>query len=265
MQFSHLYSSALDAELGTDDSTRLFTDARRKRAINQAHLQWADLTECAIRQSTVSCSNGVGEYNLLSTVNVASGDYLRLASQQPEYHLISSGSSASTRFIAGDDFPRREINWLNQNDPGWRGSTGADPSAYYERMDGGRRYLGLVPPPRIGSSEVGKVILPYVAKPSSMTSDTDVPFTFGSTVREDLEPYHQALVHYAASELEKLRLNTEGIQTQLQLFNGYLARFFRAKTPKGPKTIRTLRNYFAEIRSRRSAGRDDRTPWPYRT
>ena len=260
MNFSHLYSSALTAELGTPDSTILFTDARRKVAINQAQLQWCDLTECAIRQSTVTCSNGISEYNLLSTVNVPGQDFLRLAGQQPEYQLISSGSSASTQFVAGDDFPRREINWLNQNEPGWRGSTGATPQGWYERMDGGRRFFGLVPPPRIGSSEVGKVLLPYVAKPSSMTSDTDVPFTFGSTVREDLEPYHQGLVHYAASELEKLRLNAEGSQAQLQLFNGYLARFFRSRDHKGPKTIRTARNYFQEVKSRRGFGRDDRTP-----
>lgn len=264
MQFSKLYSSKLSAELGTDDSTRLFTEVRRKQAINLAHLHWCDLTECAIRQSTVPCSNGVGEYNLISTVNTF-GDYLRLSHQQPEYQLISSGSTKSTRFLAGDNFVRRDINWLNQNNPGWRGSTGADPTAYYERLDGGQRFLGLVPPPHIGSSETGKVLLPYVAKPSSMTADTAVPFTFGSTVRDDLEPYHQALVHYAASELEKLRLNTEGVQTQLQLFQGYLARFFRSGEPKGPRTVRTARNYFSEVRQRRGLGRDDRSPWWIRT
>ena len=251
VQFSHLYSSALDQELGSDDSTRLFTDARRQRAINTAQLHWCDLTECAIRQSTVTCSNGTREYNLLSTVNVPGGDFLRLAKQGPEYHLISSGSSASTTFIAGDDFPRREIPWLNQNDPGWRSSTGGTPDGYYERFDGGQRLFGLVTPPRITSSQSGKIILPYVAKPSSLTASTDIPFTFGSTTRDDLEPYHQALVHYAAYELEKLRLNTEGSQSQLQQFTGYLERFFRSMQPKGEQQVRLGRNYFAEVRGRR--------------
>lgn len=260
MQFSHLYSSALDQELGTDDSTRLFTTARRQRAINEAHRQWCDLTECAIRQSTVTCSNGVGEYNLISTVNVPGGDFLRIAKQGIEYHLISSGSTKSTRFVAGDLLPRREIQWLNQYDLGWRGSTGADPYAYYERFDGGQRLLGLVPPPRIGSSETGKVILPYVAKPSSMTADTSVPFTFGSTVREDLEPYHQALVHYAAHELEKLRLDHEASQSQLQIFLGYVQRFFQAMRPHGPMTVRVARNYFSDMRAKRD---DDWRPTPY--
>ena len=109
MNFGHLFSSALDQELGTDDSTRLFTDARRKRAINTAQLHWCDLTECAVKQSTVSCSNGVGEYDLLSTNNIALGDYLRLSKQGPEYHLLSSGSSASTRVVAGPDL--RGAKW----------------------------------------------------------------------------------------------------------------------------------------------------------
>lgn len=264
MNFSHLFSSALDQELGTDDSTRLFLTARRQRAINQAQLHWCDLTECAIRQSTVTCSNGTAEYNLLSTVNVPNGDFLRLAKQGIEFHLLSSGSSQSTQFIAGDLLPRREIQWLNQYELGWRGSTGGTPGAYYERFDGGQRLLGLVPPPRIGSSESGKILLPYVAKPSSMTADTSVPFTFGSTTRDDLEPYQQALVHYAASELEKLRLNTEGSQRQLQHFLGYVARFMNSLRPKGGQQIRMARNYFGEVRIRRGGGTQDWTPYPWR-
>lgn len=265
MQFSHLYSSALDQELGTDDSTRLFLTARRQRAINTGQLHFCDLTECAIKQSTVTCSNGTGEYNLLSTVNVPSGDYLRLAKQGIEYWLVTSGgaSSNSTRFIAGDLLPRREIQWLNQYDLGWRQSTGADPTAYYERFDGGQRFLGLTPPPRIQSSETGKVILPYVAKPSSMTIDTSVPFTFGSTTRDDLEPYHQAIVHYAASELEKLRLNTQGSQAQLQLFLGYVQRFFQSMKPKGGQQVRLGRNYFSEVQRRRGGGDERPIPYPW--
>jgi hypothetical protein len=104
------------------------------------------------------------------TVNVPSGDYLRLAKQGPEFQKMSSGSVAVDVFIAGDLFVRREIPWLNQYTPGWRASTGGTPEAYYERMDGGQRLFGLVPPPSIGSSEVGKVILPYVAKPQTMSA-----------------------------------------------------------------------------------------------
>ena len=269
MNFGHLASSALDQELGTDDSTNLFTTARRQRAINRGHLEFADLTECAIRQSTVTCSNGVREYNLLSTVNVPGGDFLRLAAQGPEYHLISSGSSASTTFQAGPDFLRRDIAWLNSYQPAWRSSTGATPESYYERPDGGARFFGLNPPPRITSSETGKVILPYVAQPSSMTVSTDVPFTFTNTtnvspVRTDLEPYHQALVHYAASELEKLRKNYQGSQTQMQFFLGYVARYRQAQLPKGGQQVKTARNYFTDARGRRNSEDEQVVPYPWR-
>ena len=262
MQFSHLYSSALDQELGTDDSTRLFTTARRQRAINQAQLQFCDLTECSLRQSTITCSNGIREYNLIASTNVPGQDYLRLAKQGPEFH--HEDSNGHVTYVAGDGFPRREIAWLNQYEPGWRASTGGTPSAYYERMDGGQRLFGLTPPPRIAtSSESGQVVLPYVAKPSSMTSDTSLPFTFGSTVREDLEPYHQALVHFAASDLEKLRLNTEASQTQLKIAMGYVQRFLVSLQPKGGQSIRQMRNYFSE--SRRRGGDDVQTvPYPWR-
>ena len=250
MLFSELYSSALDHELGTDDSTRLFLTARRQRAINRGHFEFCDLTECAIRQSTITCSNGVSEYNLLSTVNVRSGDFLRVAKQGIEYHLLSSGTTKSTVIVAGDDLPRREIPWLNQYDLGWRRSTGGTPSAYYERRDGGSYFLGLVPPTRIGSSETAQVILPYVAKPSSMTADTNTPFTFSSVVREDLEPYHQALVHYAAAQLEKLRRDAEASQYQMQQFVGYIERYTRTQEPIGGWQVRMGRNYFNETRTR---------------
>ena len=160
MNFGHLQSSALDQELGTDDSTRLFTSARRQRAINQAQLTFCDLTECSLRQSTISCSNGVREYNLLSTVSVPAQDFLRLSKQGPEFH--HTDSAAQVTYMAGDQFVRREIAWMNQYDPGWRASTGGTPWSYYERMDGGARYFGLHPPPTLAtSSETGIVPVSY--------------------------------------------------------------------------------------------------------
>ena len=257
MQFSELYSSALDHALGTDDSTRLFTTGRRKRAINRGLQEFCDLTGCALRQSTISCSNGVGEYNLLSTVNIVNGDFSRYAGQQPEFYRVSSGSTNSTSFHV---LERREIPWLNQYQAGWRGSTGGDPESYYDRPDGGRRLLGLSPPPRLGSSETGKVIFPYLARPSSMTADTNVPFSFadtnGSTTREDLEPYHMALVHYGAHELEKLRRDYEASKVQLEQFLGYVARYQQQREPTGGMQVRQARNYFSEQRARRH-GDDD--------
>ena len=272
-QFSHLYSSALDYELGTDDATRLFTTARRRGAINEGVEQFADLTECYVRQSTIASSNGVAEYNLLSTVNVAGGDYVRLAKQRPEYRLASSGgSSGSTTFTSGEDFTFRSVEWLNQYEPGWEESTGGTPRYYYERVDGGRRFFGMSPPPQITSSRTGRVILPYVAKPQTLVDDTHVPFFISSTaagpstgVRTDLEVYHQAFVHYAAHKLEKLRGNTEGSQAQLQIFLGWVQRYLGDQRPKGGTTIKHARSYFAETRRNRNAAELPKPPtgWNY--
>lgn len=244
-----MYSSALTQELGTSDSTKLFTDARRKQAVNNGVLAFVDLTECAVRQSTIVSSHGVREYNLLSTVNIPGGDFLRLAKQGPEFH--ATDTAGRVQYITGEDFPRRDVNWLNQYQSGWRSSTGGTPGAYYERMDGGAYFFGFDTPPDIQSGHSAKVLLSYVARPVIMTASTDVPFTFSGLIRTDLEPYHMAGVHYAAYELEKLRGETQAVQTQWQLFTSYVERFLRAARPKGGRTMRTLRNYFSESRIRR--------------
>ena len=254
MQFSQLFTDRLDEELGNSDSTRLFLTARRKFAVNEGLRQFADMTECYVRESSITCSNGTGEYNILSTVNVAGGDFVRLSKQEPEYRLVSSGSSGSTQYVSGDDFRRTTVQWLDQYEPGWRNSTGGTPQYYYERMDGGQRRIGLYPPPRITSSQTGTLRLPYVARPSSMTDDTHVPFTQGSTVRRDLTEYHQAFVHYGAYQLEKLRVQKQESNEQFQVFLGYVQRFLSAMRPKGGATIKVARSYFGESRSRGSVG-----------
>jgi hypothetical protein len=269
--FGHLYSSALDYELGTDDSTRLFTTARRQQSINEGLEQFADLTECFIRQSTIVSSHGVREYSLQSTVNIPGGDFVRPAKQRPEYHLTSSGSSAQVTYISGDLFERRDPDWLNQYVPGWRDSTGGTPQYWYDRLDGGQRVFGMTPPPEIGSSETGTVIFNYVARPPTLTASTDVPYRVTSTAigpstgtRTDLDGYHQAAVHYAAHKLEKLRVNTEGSQAQLQIFLGWVARYMADRKPKGGQTIKLARSYFAESRrSRSQADLPKMSGWSY--
>lgn len=257
MQFSQLYTDRLDEELGTDDSTSLFTTARRQRAINAGVRQFADLTECYQRESSISCSNGVGEYDLLSTVNTTAGDFVRLSKQEPEYRLVSSGAatSASTSYVSGKDFVRRTVQWLDEYEPGWRNSTGGTPQIYYERVQTGRRFIGLYPPPKIGSSETGTLRLPYVARPSSMSSDTDVPFKDSSlATRNDFEPYHEAFAHYAAYRLEKLRVQPQESNAQLQTFLGYVQRFPGAMRPKGGTTVKMARSYFGDARARGPSG-----------
>mgnify|MGYP001581262506 CR=1 FL=1 len=261
MQFSALYVDRLDEELGNSDSTRLFLTARRRYAINEGIRQFADLTECLTKESSIGCSNGVGEYDLNSTVNTTSADFIRLSKQEPEYRLRSSGSSGSTQYTAGDDLRRTTVQWLDQYEPGWRNSTGGTPQYYYERWNGGRRLIGLFPPPRITSSQTGTLRVPYVARPSSLTSDTQVPFKDSSlATRNDLEPYHQAFVHYGAYQLEKLRIQKQESNEQFQVFMGYVQRFLSAMRPKGGTMIKVARSYFGESRRRGAVG--GLTAWP---
>lgn len=246
--FASLYGTLLDYELGASDSAVLFLSAKRKAAVNEGLRQFSDLTECWVKTSTITCSNAVGEYNLLSTVNVPGGDFLRLSKQGPTFR--HRDASSNWTYQAGDDFPRRDIPWLDAHASGWQDSTGGTPEAYYERDDGAARYVGLYPPPAISTSEAANLLVPYVAQPSSLTADTHVPWSG----RTDLEPYHQALVHFAAHRLEKLRKDKQASESQLAAFMAYVQRFILARRPKHGRTIRPARAYFSE--ARRSRGEE---------
>ncbi len=63
-QFSSLYLARLDEELGSDDHSVLLTLARRRAAINRGIAEFAELTECFTKQSTITITGGFGEYDL---------------------------------------------------------------------------------------------------------------------------------------------------------------------------------------------------------
>lgn len=246
--FSDLYGTLLDYELGSNDTAILFTSAKRKAAINEGLRQFADLTECWQRTSTITCSNGIGEYNLYSTVNLPGADFLRPAGRGPTYRLKDASSQVS--YTAGDDLLRRDVPWLDAHEAGWQSTATGTPEMWYLRADSTALYVGLVPPPQVSTSDLEAVLVwPYVARPSSLTADTNVPF--GG--RTDLEPYQQAAVHYAASKLEKLRRDVQASERQLAAFMGYVQRFLMARRPKGGTTIRLARSYFTQATRRGDA------------
>ena len=261
--FGDLYQAALDTELGSNDSAVLFTTARRKHAINEGYRQFADLTECLIKQSTISCTNGQQEFNLLDSTVFGSTDFLRVSDQAPIFQVSNSNGLQQT--YAGESFPQREVQWLDAAQPGWRSTVTGLPSAWYLRREAGVIYIGLDRPVGLstGSTQTAKLIVPYVPTPSSLTSDTAVPFNFANVARSDLRPYQQALVHYAAHDLEKIRTDPEASDRQLQKFLGYVQRYVQATRPKGPRSLRTSKSYFQDARK----GREEtglRGPWWYR-
>ncbi|MBP6774254.1 MAG: hypothetical protein KA154_14755 [Gemmatimonadaceae bacterium] len=255
--FSSLYTGRLDRELGTDDSTVLFLTARRKAAVNEGQAQFADLTECLQRTATIGMrggSSGVGplslptaEYDLMSTTVIPDGDFVRFSKDQVQF--IYTDVSSNVTILAGDDLPRRDVPWLNRFMPGWQLSTTASsaasfPEVYYQRHEGGASYLGFWPTPSTGPGASAQAVVPYVAAPTPLTSDTQEPFTVAGESRTDLRIYHQALVHYAAAQLEKLRRDTDASDRQMQLFLSYVQRYTAQARKKGGHVLTTARAYF---------------------
>ena len=244
-QFSSLYGARLDEELGTDDSTVLFTSARRKSAINRGVREFAELTECFVRWSTITLAGGTAEYDL----NVTSTDFIRLAQTPIEFEYTNASSNVTV--LAGqDDLPHRTVKWLDDNEPGWRTSTVASsvqqmPQLTYERIDGSAHYLGFWPTPSTGSSASMKARVPYVANPAPMTSDTNEPF---GSARVDLRAWDQAAVHFGAHQLEKLRRDRDASQEQLNKFLGYVARYTQNTRKKGGQVLSQVRSYFTQGR-----------------
>jgi|TARA_R110000824_G_scaffold87657_1_gene216025 hypothetical protein len=248
--FEYLYSGALDLELNSGDSNTLYTTARRKQAINDGMRQFADLTECLTRQSSLTISCNTSEYQMLSSAVLGgSTDFVRLSTQSVEYRVRSSAGTWVS-LLTGDAFPQRSVSWLNRNDAGWRESSSPQtPTSYYIRPDGGNLYFGLNRPPLVGASQTAEVILPYVARPPLMTSSGDVPFSVNSSVRYDLNIFHEALPHYAAYKLLPLVGDREGSESQLQKFLGYVQRYTQAFRPRGGAHAQLGKNYLTAARS----------------
>ena len=100
-QFSELYSTLLDRELGSLD-TNLFTTARRKAAVNEAQQEFVRLTNCLVRQAELSLADGDDEIDLEAVI--AADDFLELSK---EGVALKQVSGSTTRYLTGDDLPRR--------------------------------------------------------------------------------------------------------------------------------------------------------------
>lgn len=255
-QFSQLYGDDLTTELGTNDTSVLFTDARRKHAVNVGLRQFADLTECVVIQSSVTVSSGVQEYNLMSSALAGSSNhrFVRMADQGPVY--IKTDTASNQQITAGDDFPERKIPFLDAAQDGWRSTTPGDPQGWYQRGSSGSHYFGLDCPANVSTSETAQLLIPYIPYLSSLTSDTSLPY-LGLTT---LNLFHQASVHYAAHLMEKLRRDDERADRQMQQFLGYVQRYNAQKVKKGPKAIRAANSYFRNAR-RNSDNGSPVAPW----
>jgi len=245
-QFSELYGNALDVQLNSADRSQLFTTARRQHEINEGEREFVKQTECLTKQSTlalstavVSNSSGATELDLSSQIT----DLLWLAPHPVEVRY--SDSNGSITYYSRDELPRRDVPYLDRYTPGWRTASASTPQSYYLREDGPSLLLGLTPPPSFStatSSETWSAVVNYVAWPSSMTSDSHVPLSSQAHLR----PWHQALVHFAASRLELLRGDVEASERQAGMFAGYVADYLRRQRPKGGSQVTYDRSYRRE-------------------
>jgi hypothetical protein len=235
VQFSQLYGIELDRELGSS-STALFTTARRKAAINAAQLEWVKRTECLIKETSVSLVDDTQEYDLEVSITD-----LGWVSKQGIRIAITSGTT--TRYLEGDDLRMTSIERLAVDEAGWRAASAGTPTKWYIRRDGGRLYLGLHPKPSIDGTDTWVAVIPYVIQPADLSADADEPFTVSSNIPITLRPWHRALAHFAAFDLEKLRKDTARQQAQLALWEAEVQRFLGNEKPKNGSVIRMARNY----------------------
>src|ERR1041385_4585614 len=117
--FEQLYGLLLDREINTNSSLAgsPVSSTNRQQGINDGIREFADLTECFVRQSSITVSCNTTEYLLLSGGALAgSTDFTRFAKQGPEYRVLSSGSSGTwVTWLSGeDDFPQRPIEFRNR-------------------------------------------------------------------------------------------------------------------------------------------------------
>ena len=256
-QFSQLWGDDLTTELGTNDTNVLFTDARRKHAVNVGLRQFADLTECVVIQSTVTVSSSAQEFNLMSSAVLTGSSghrFTRIADQGPVY--VKSDTAGNQQIIAGDDFPERKIPFLDAAQSGWRSTTPGDPQGWYQRGSSGAHYFGLDCPANVSTAETAELLVPWIPYLSSLTSDTSIPYLGLS----NLFLFHQASVHYGAHLMEKLRRDDERADRQMQLFLGYVQRYNAQKQKKGPKAVRAAQSYFRNARGSREVG-SPLAPW----
>lgn len=260
--FSELYGERLTRELGSADTTSLFTTARRKDAVNQAQTEFAKQTECFQKTVSIPVSDGTREYDLETLI--AADDYVSLAADGVEY--VYTDAAGNVTYVSGDEFPRLDLDVLNRERVGWRAASNAQfPDGYYLREDGGTIYLGLTQPPTVTSGDTAALTVPYVAIPPTMVSDTDEPFSdsAGTNPKRAVRPWHQGLVHYAAALLEPLRKGFTAEQRQRQLFAGLVADYLQRHRKKGGSQILHAHDYRRAARRHPAQGRSaDPRVWP---
>lgn len=236
MTFDQLYGDELDRELGTEDRTELFTLARRKAAINAAQQEFTTRTDCFKRQGTLTLVSGTQEYDLEGTF----ADFAWLQAQSIKIRIVNGSTS---RYLSGEGFERTTVEALDADNVNWQAEAAGTPRQWYTRIDAGAVFLGFVPAPSITGSDTWTAVVPYVAVTTDMVDDTEQPFSIATNPTRSLRPFHRALVHFAAYDLEKFRKDQGRSASQLQLWEVEIAKYIATQKPRQGQRARMAVNY----------------------
>ena|SRR6478736_2590759 len=240
MQFSELFGEAISHELGSQDTTQLFTTVRRKAAINRAQKEFARLAKISLsREVVIPVINGTLLYNL-DTASVNRFVSFGRPPVRLRVTTTATGAKQATSLVL------RSTAWLDESRPGWRDSqsSGFPDTIGYDPRDG-INYLAFVPKPSIPAAETWELVVPIQANAADLVNDADVPFDG----RPDVEPFHWALAHFASAILERLRKDPDAEKTQIAKFGAYVEDW-NAKSTRPPgahKRVLQQRDYLGEV------------------
>jgi hypothetical protein len=240
MTFADLYGEALNHELGSADTTQLFTTVRRKYAINRAHKEFARLGKVSLARDLVIplISGVVNTYNL----DTASANRFVAFGRAPLRLVVTTIATGKGH---NETLTLRSSAYMDEAQAGWRSATnlGHPDTVVYEPIDG-INYLFVIPFPVIPATETWGLNVPYAANAADMVGDTDLPFDG----RPDTEPFHWALAHFAAAQLERLRKDPDAEKNQIAKFGAYIEDW-NAKSIRPPgahKRVLMQRDYIGE-------------------
>jgi hypothetical protein len=254
MPFSDFYGDSLSIKLGSSDTTELFTTERRKNAINDAALWFVTETSCLWKTGEIPIVSGTAEYDLeLLLVNVDDDNFIKIAPQGPMVTIANV--SKPTRYFSGREFPRRTIQWLDDEMPSWRADNPGEPIAWYERSEAGQELIGVYPTPLVASGDSWSLLVPYVIRPDTMTADDDEPFSVEGDSKVSLTAWFDALLYYAVYLLEPLRKDLARAAQFKALADERVRDYKDKQVPPRQVVIQLARNYRDERRT------DDEQPW----
>jgi hypothetical protein len=238
-------SEALTIELGADDASALFTTQQRVDALNLAQGEFARETRCLGFATLWPVTTWF--YDLDTIFGDRTGHltptvlWLRVRDSQ--------GVERDTRLEI------RAPLWFDRHVPGWRIRAVPDSPgtpqvwSFFGQSAGSAGGVILIwPPPAAPSTETWSLLVQCAVQPLPMTDGSHEPFRnviTDTAAAAWLRPYHWALAHRAAAELEYLRKDTVAIQRQLAQYQGYTQQVTIAARHRGGRQIVTgYREYF---------------------